>query len=96
MAEAYMIIGIDVHDAAGFGPYAELVPPILAKYGGEVIVANDAFDVLEGNYSRQRAVILKFPSMEKAQAFYDSEEYAPMITLRESVSDGDVVLVEGF
>lgn len=32
---------IDVHDAAGFGFYAELAPPIMAKYGDEVLVAND-------------------------------------------------------
>jgi uncharacterized protein (DUF1330 family) len=95
MAEAYMIIGVDVNDVEAFGPYAEQVPPMMAKYGGEVVVANETYSVLEGEFTRQRAVILKFPSMERAQAFYDSEEYAPMIELRKAVSDGDLVLVEG-
>ena len=96
MAEAYMIIGVDVHDDEAFAPYAQQVPAMMAKYGGEVLVANDSFDVREGSFTRKRAVILKFPSMEQMTAFYDSEEYAPMIELRKSVSDGDVVLVEGF
>ena len=95
MGAAYMIIGVDLHDEANFGPYAEEVPAMMAKYGGEVLVANEEFDVIEGNYSRRRAVILKFPSMEQARAFYDSDEYAPMIDLRKQCSDGDLVLVEG-
>jgi uncharacterized protein (DUF1330 family) len=51
---------------------------------------------MEGSYSRKRAVILKFPSMEQWRAFYDSDEYAPMIELRKKCSDGDLVMVEGF
>jgi len=95
MAAAYMVIGIDIHDAEAFVPYAEGVGPMLARYGAEVIVATDEFDVLEGTYSRKRPVIIKFPSMEKARTFYESDEYAPMIALRETCSDGDIILVEG-
>jgi len=96
MPAAYMIIGVDVHDEENFGPYAEQVPAMMAKYGGEVLVANEEFEVMEGSYSRKRAVILKFPSMEQCRAFYDSDEYAPMIELRKKCSDGDLVMVEGF
>ena len=95
MGAAYMIIGVDVHDEENFGPYAQEVPPMMAKYGGEVLVANEEFEVREGTYSRKRAVILKFPSMDQARAFYDSDEYAPMIELRQKCADGDLVLVEG-
>jgi uncharacterized protein (DUF1330 family) len=95
MAAAYMIIGIDIHDNVAFAPYGAGVAPILASYGAEVVVASDAFDVLEGTYTRKRSVILKFPSMEKARTFFGSDEYAPMIALRETCSDGDIILVEG-
>lgn len=40
-------------------------------------------------------VVLEFPSMEQAQAWYNDPEYAPMIKLRQSGSDLDFVLVDG-
>ena len=95
MAAAYMIIGVTVTDEASFGPYAQEVPSMMAKYGGEVVVVDDNFEVLEGSFDRKRAVILKFPSMEQARDFYNSDEYAPMIELRKACTDGDVVLVQG-
>jgi len=95
MAAAYMIIGIDINDVDAFQPYLEQVPAVLDSYGAEIVVATNDFDVLEGTYSRRRSVILKFPSMEVAREFYGSAEYAPLIALRETCSEGDIILVEG-
>ena len=40
-------------------------------------------------------VILEFPSMDQAKAFYHDPAYAPFIALRQSGSDLEMVLVEG-
>ena len=40
-------------------------------------------------------VILEFPSMAQAKAWYNDPAYAPLIKLRQSGSDLDFVLVEG-
>jgi uncharacterized protein (DUF1330 family) len=40
-------------------------------------------------------VVLEFPSIERAKAWYNDPEYAPLITLRQKGSDLDFVLVEG-
>ena len=40
-------------------------------------------------------VVLEFPSMEHARAWYHDPEYAPLITLRQTGSDLDFILVEG-
>jgi uncharacterized protein (DUF1330 family) len=50
--------------------------------------------VLEGK-ARSRNVIIEFPSMEEALACYNSSEYTAARAIRQSVSEGDFLLVEG-
>jgi uncharacterized protein (DUF1330 family) len=40
-------------------------------------------------------VVLEFPSMEQARAWYRDPDYAPLIKLRQGGSDVELVLVEG-
>ena len=51
---------------------------------------------LEGRASLPTSyVILEFPSMDQARAFYNDPAYAPFIALRQGGSDLEMVLVEG-
>ena len=53
-------------------------------------------ETLEGGGSLPSAVVvLEFPSMDQARAWYQDPEYGLMVTLRQSGSDLDLVLVEG-
>ena len=40
-------------------------------------------------------IALEFPSMEQAQKWYRSADYAPLIKLRQNASKGKLILVEG-
>ena len=50
---------------------------------------------LEGGWAPKRIVVLEFPSLEQAQNWYRSPEYAPLIALRQRASRGKLILVEG-
>ena len=41
-------------------------------------------------------MILEFPTIDAAQKFYDSAEYAPILKLRLDSTRSEVVLVEGY
>jgi uncharacterized protein (DUF1330 family) len=90
-----MIIGIDIHDADTFQQYAEGVMPLLTQLGTTVLAAVNDIECLRGNWTPGRLVVLKFPSLETARAFYNSLECAPYKAMRESGSDSDIMLVEG-
>ena len=92
---AYLIANIDVRDAEGFERYRAAVPAVIAAHGGRYIVRGGTVYPMEGEMGLKRLVILEFPSMAAARAFYDSPEYAPLLALRLASSGGDVVLVEG-
>jgi uncharacterized protein (DUF1330 family) len=92
---AYLIVDIDVKNAAGYDEYRRQVPPTVAKYGGRFIVRGGASEVLEGNWAPKRVVVVEFPTMEALKRWYNSPEYMPLIALRQSHSSGDVIAVEG-
>jgi uncharacterized protein (DUF1330 family) len=92
---AYVIGDIEVTDTALYEDYRKQVAATVQKYGGRFVVRGGKVEALEGGWSPKRLVLLEFPSMEQAQKWYRSSEYAPLITLRQRASRGRLVLVEG-
>ena len=92
---AYLVARIEVRDAAGFDAYREAVTPVIAQHGGRYLVRGGAMDVLEGKPPPGRLVVVEFPTMDAARAFYGSADYAPVLNLRLDSTDSEVVLVEG-
>ena len=92
----YVIVNVDVRDPVRYEDYRKMVPPTLAPYGGRFVVRGGQVQVREGAWSPKRFVILEFPSVEEANAWYDSPEYAPTKALRQATSTADLIIVEGF
>jgi uncharacterized protein (DUF1330 family) len=91
----YLVAQIDVHEPRAFRLYAERSPAIVAKYGGQFLVRGGATQTLEGNADNRRTVIVEFPSMENAQAFYHSAEYQEAKAIRETAANAQLIVVEG-
>ena len=92
---AYVFANIEVTDPVLYEEYRKRVPATIAQYGGRYIARGGAAESLEGGYVPKRVVILEFPSMERAKAWWDSPEYRPLRALRQRASRGDLLLVEG-
>lgn len=92
---AYVIADVTVKDPEIYAEYRKHVPATIAKYGGRFLVRGGAYEPLEGDWRPGRVVVLEFPDMAAAKAWYGSEEYGPLIRLRQSASAGHVILVEG-
>jgi uncharacterized protein (DUF1330 family) len=84
-----------VKDPDGFGEYRQQVIPQIQRYGGKILVAAAEPDVKEGSW-HPTLVIVEFESAEKAQSWYDCEEYQPLKALRQRCVEEDLVFVEGF
>lgn len=92
---AYLIANITVTDPEGFAAYRAGVPAVIARFGGRYLVRGGAIETKEGTPGLDRLVILEFPDMAAARAFYDSADYAPLLAMRLASSTGSVALVEG-
>ena len=92
---AYLIAQIEVTDSGAFEEYRKQVPATLEGLGARYLVRGGALRRLEGDWPQERVVVIEFPSMETAQAWYDSAVYAGPKALRQSASRGNMILVEG-
>jgi uncharacterized protein (DUF1330 family) len=93
---AYVIAEVDVTNAEGYQAYAAVVPATIAKYGGRFLVRGGAAEVLEGEWPQRRHVVLEFPSVEAARAWWDSTEYEKPKAMRRAASNGRLILLEGY
>jgi uncharacterized protein (DUF1330 family) len=91
-----MIGRLEMRDPSWLETYRATVPSIVAKHGGKYLVRGGQMERLEGRAPLPTSyVILEFPSMDHARAFYNDPAYAPFIALRQGGSDLEMVLVEG-
>ncbi len=95
MAAGYVIGQIAVDDQSIYEQYRAQVPATVAKFGGEYLVRGGQQVGKEGAEPLGRTVVLRFPSYDKAIAWYESDDYAPLRKLRQSASHGNLVIVEG-
>jgi uncharacterized protein (DUF1330 family) len=93
--KAYLLVQVDVTDAARFQEYGKHSPDLVAKFGGRYLARAGRTVTLEGPPARARVVVIEFPSLARAQAFYDSPEYVAARKLREGAGEAQFVVVEG-
>ena len=93
--KAYVIADIDVKDPEHYPEYTSRVLGTLDKYGGRFIVRGGAVEVLEGTWQPQRIVIIEFPDLESITRWYTSQEYSPLIKIRQKYTEGSLLAVQG-
>jgi len=95
MTKAYWVAHVDVRDANAYEKYRVANAAAFEKYGAKFVVRGGAQTVMEGA-AKPRCVVLEFADLDTAQACYNSPEYQAAKALRDPVSDGDLVIVEGY
>lgn len=92
---AYIIANVDVTDPQQYEQYKVLSSRAIAAHGAEVCIRGGAVEVLEGDWSPTRIVLLKFPDMASAHSFYDSAEYLLARQARAGAATMRMIAVQG-
>ena len=96
MSSCYIFANVKVTDPVQYEEYRKWSSLAMKNHGAEVCVRGGKTEVLEGDWSPKRVVLLKFPSEQAARTFYDSPEY---LAARQARSGGvatmRMLLVEG-
>ena len=74
--------------------YLRRIDTTLKPHGGRFLVHGKQSEVVEGTFPGY-LIIIEFPDLERARAWYFSDEYQDIVALRTGNSDGSVVLVDG-
>ena len=91
----YVVADIEVLDSAGFEEYRRQVPATIAAHGGRYLARGGDTQVLEGDWSPRRCVILEFGDMDRFRAWWSSPEYVPLRALRERTTKSNVIVTQG-
>lgn len=92
---AYVIVDIEITDPKEYEEYKKHTPGSLVPYDGKFLTRGGVVENLEGDWKPSRLVILAFPSMEKARAWWNSPGYAPAKLIRQRASNTQMIVAEG-
>ncbi|MFI7664636.1 DUF1330 domain-containing protein [Nocardia sp. NPDC049526] len=96
MPKGYVILTEAIRDPSGMDEYGRAAGPSMAEFGAVPLVVDGNPEVLEGSWHGDRTVVMEFPSVEAARAWYESETYARAKPLRHAAADANAVIVAGF
>jgi uncharacterized protein (DUF1330 family) len=92
---AYLVSDVSIQDAEAFQVYRTRAAAAIARYGGRYLARVGAIEPLEGSWRPERIIIVEFPSIEQARAWYRSPEYASALEVRDRALSRDLILVDG-
>jgi uncharacterized protein (DUF1330 family) len=92
---ALIIVDIEVTDPVRYEDYKRLASAAISAHGGRYLVRGGKSEVLDGDWTPRRLVVLEFDTFEHAKAWRSSPEYAAAKRVREECARANMVVVEG-
>jgi uncharacterized protein (DUF1330 family) len=94
---AYVISEVKILDEDLIAQYRPLAAASIERHGGKYIVRGGPVDCVEGERDPERAfVVVAFPDMARAKAWYASPDYAEALAVRRAGAlERTLVFVEG-
>lgn len=91
---AYIIVRIGADDPDSLKAYQAAAVQVINQYGGKFIARGGSVVTLEGPHESRRIVIIEFPTLAQAQAYYHSPEYTEARKLRNGIA-AELIAVDG-
>lgn len=92
---SYFVAQITINDPDEYQKYLDGYDEIFERYEGEVVAVDDRPEILEGNCSHTRIVLIRFPDAAGLKRWYNSPEYQQLAKYRRNASKADILLVHG-
>jgi uncharacterized protein (DUF1330 family) len=93
---AYWVARSRISDPVEYKKYTDMVPEIIAKYGGKVLARGGRYVIMEGPHHFHRFIVIEFPSLKQGVACFRSPEYdAAAAFRRNGAGEVETVMVDG-
>lgn len=92
---AYVISEVDIVDEAAAKSYMQFAEISIAEYGGRYLARGAKAEVMEGNSTDWKIVLVEFPTLERARAWYASPTYAKALQIRDKALNRRLTFVDG-
>lgn len=91
----YVVVDVDVQDPKDYAEYRAKAPATVAAAGGRYVVRGGDVAHVEPGWDVARFVVLEFPSLEAAKAWYASPAYQAILPIRLRSTRSRMMMVEG-
>ncbi len=92
---AYLLANVDVSDPEAYREYVQRNSAVVQQYGGRFVVRGGKVEVLEGEWTTHRVVLIEFPDGAALRAWYNSPEYQAIKPIRQrNTRSGMLAVIE--
>ncbi len=91
----YIVAQLKFTERERYDRYQSRFMGVFRKFRGKLLVADERPVVLEGDWPRDKVVIMEFPDAEAAREFHESPEYREIAVDRKAGADAVVLSVRG-
>lgn len=92
---AYLISDVEIRSETAFQVYRTLAAASIEAYGGKYLVRGGKVVNLEGQWSPKTIIIVEFATEQMIRDWYNSDEYAVALALRDEALTRDLIFIEG-
>ena len=93
---AYLVVDTNITNPELYERYKLIAKPLVEKYGGEYLARGGKLSVKEDTlWAPIRMVLVRFPSMQDAETFYQSDDYQDVLKISKQSADRTVIILEG-
>ena len=92
----YAIVQLKMTDRASYDRYQARFFDVFKRFSGRLLSADENPAVLEGEWDRDKVVLMSFPDETAFHAWANSPEYLEIAKDRKAGADGIVLLAKGF
>ncbi len=85
--KAFFIAKLNIKDIEKFQRYAQGASASMQPFGGEVLIKGKIANQLAGISVYQNTAVVSFPSQEKLDSWYSSDDYQALLPLRDEAAD---------
>jgi len=91
----YVIAQISITDRESYNRYQSRFLEVFRKFEGELLAADENPAAIEGEWTRDKVILMRFRDKKSFENWAFSPEYQEIAKDRKAGSDGVVLLVKG-
>jgi uncharacterized protein (DUF1330 family) len=92
---AFVLSEVEILEESAAAEYRRLAAAAIEAYGGRYLARGAEAQVVEGEGTARRIVLVEFPSLERAHEWYASPAYAEALQYRDAALVRRLVFFEG-
>ena len=92
----YAIVQLKMIDRAAYDRYQARFFGVFKKFDGRLLLADESPDVVEGDWDRDKVVLMSFPDEAAYRTWAESPEYQEISKDRKAGATAIVLLAKGF